>query len=244
MPHKPHRSGFSRFEIAQVLEDAILGGEFRPGDRLPEMRIAQEMGVSQASVREALQDLESRGLVVKYPNRGSSVIDLSSQDLVQMYQIRRALEPLAGGLAATHMSNEALIELHACVEAMRIADGVADLKSFSRADIQFHRLIWSQQPNRYLERSLQTISMPLFAFDLIRRNPSSNVNYDRAIRQHHVIYQALRSRDATLVVRVLDRMNQQWLRQDLKDYERLRATEPAHQPRTTVQSLSFLRKTH
>jgi len=68
MPIKPRNN---RFEVARVLEHAILTGQLRPGTCLPEMRLAREMGVSQASVPEGPQDLEGLGLVQEYPKRAS-----------------------------------------------------------------------------------------------------------------------------------------------------------------------------
>ena len=96
----PKNSQNNRFEVARLLERAILTSQFRPGDRLPEMRIAKELGVSQASVREALQDLEGLGLVLKSPNRGSRSSRNSAGMTWSLYQVRRELEPLACGLAA------------------------------------------------------------------------------------------------------------------------------------------------
>src|SRR5215471_14981927 len=84
-----------RHEVARRLEEAILAGELRPGARLHEMKLASQLNVSQASVREALQELEGLGWVTKYPNRGSFVMNLTNQELIQIYQVRRQLEPLA-----------------------------------------------------------------------------------------------------------------------------------------------------
>ncbi|BDI32492.1 GntR family transcriptional regulator [Capsulimonas corticalis] len=218
MPQTPRNN---RLEVARVLERAILTGQYRSGDRLPEMHIARELGVSQASVREALQELEGLGLVLKYPNRGSVVTQLSGDDLVHIYQIRKELEPLAVSLAASHIRVESLRELQDCLAAMRDASDRADFASFSEADVRFHRLIWGSQPNRFLEKSLQTVCLPLFAFDLIRRHSAPQVDFTRTIRQHQLILNVLRSRNAELAARMMRRMIEQWLRQDLADYEML-----------------------
>ena len=236
------KSENNRFEVARLLERAILAGQFRPGDRLPEMNIARELGVSQASVREALQDLENLGLVLKFPNRGSVVIQLSGEDLAQIYEIRRELEPLACGLAARHLRPETLAALQACVAAMQAASEGPDFEAFSEADIRFHRLLWRAQPNRFLEKSLQAICLPLFAFDLIRRHAAPHVDFAHTIRQHQLIVNALRSRDADLAARVTRRMVERWLRQDLADYEYLQTAEGASPPASDKPSLAFLRR--
>lgn len=221
------KSRTNRFEVARVLEQAILSGRFRPGDRLPEMRIAQVLGVSQASVREALQDLEGLGLAQKNPNRGSIVTQLSGDDLAHIYQIRRELEPLACGLAASHLSGESLTALQDCVNTMRDAAERVDFADFLASDVRFHRTIWRAQPNRFLEKSLQAVCLPLFAFDLISRKGALPVSFDHVIRQHQLIVDVLRSKDVDLVVRVTRRMVARWLRQDLADYDWLIRNEAA-----------------
>jgi len=210
-----------RFALARALEKAILEGRIKPGTRLPELLLSKELGVSQASVREALQQLENSGLVVKYPHRGSFVISIAAQDLVDIYQLRQELEPIACGLAAERMSAEQLEALQACIGEMQSAAARRDYQSHSNADLQFHRLIWEAQPNRYLEKMLKVICLPLFANDLIRRYPSAYLNYERSFQQHRLILSALRTRDAALVQKLVRRLIRRFLRQDLADFSHL-----------------------
>lgn len=210
-----------RFEIARLLENAILEGRIKPGTKLPELLLSRELGVSQASIREALQHLESTGLVVKYPHRGSFVISLTAEDLVDIYQLRRELEPLACGLAAERMAAERLDALQSCIAEMQAAAGTHDYFAYSNADLRFHRLIWEAQPNRYLEKALKVICLPLFANDLIRRYPTGYLNYERSARQHTLILSALRTHDAALVHKLVRRLIRRFLRQDLADFSYL-----------------------
>lgn len=210
-----------RLEVARLLETAILTGRLTPGTRLRELKLAAEFGVSQASIREALQHLESLGLVVKYPNRGSFVINLDADDVVRIYQVRRELEPLACALAATYMKQETLQKLGECIEQMQAAAESSDYHAYSNADLRFHRLIWESQPNRWLEKSLTAICLPLFANDLIRRYSTAYINFDRAAREHQRILAVLGTRDAELVRKVVSRMINRFMRHDLADYARL-----------------------
>jgi len=223
-----------RFEVARLLERAILEGLIRPGIKLPELLLSRELGVSQASVREALQHLESAGLVVKYPNRGSYVIALTPEDLVAIYQLRQELEPMACALAAERMGPESLDALQACIQEMQTAAKQHDYRAHSNADLRFHRLIWEAQPNRYLEKLLKVICLPLFANDLVRRNPTAYLNYERSTRQHTLILRALGTRDPSLVQKVVRRLTRRFLRQDLVDFSLLQGA--------TVQSGDDLEK--
>ena len=84
-----------REQIKDVILERIVGGEYRPGDRLVESRISQELEVSQSSVREALRDLEQLGCVVYEFNRGCSVRAFSSDELLEAYPVRAALATTA-----------------------------------------------------------------------------------------------------------------------------------------------------
>lgn len=211
-----------RAEIARLLESAILSGLLKPGMRLPEMRLGRELGVSQAIVREALQDLESFGLVVKYPNRGSFVVELTPDDLVAIYQVRRELEPLACGLAAAHRTQQDLRAMEACLADMRAAAAQHDFASYSNADVRFHRLIWAAQPNRFLEKSLETVCLPLFAYDQIGRSATTGIDYARVTRQHEMVLITLQTGDTALATNLMRRLMARWLRIHMADFQRIR----------------------
>src|SRR4030081_492119 len=84
-----------REEIREQLIDDILSGRLAPGTRIVETRLAQELGVSQAPVREALRDLELFGFVICSPFRSTYVREISTDDLLESYPVRAALEGLA-----------------------------------------------------------------------------------------------------------------------------------------------------
>jgi DNA-binding GntR family transcriptional regulator len=210
-----------RHEVARLLEGAILTGQLKPGARLQEMILASELGVSQACIREALLELEGLSLVIKYPNRGSFVMNLTNQDLLQIYQVRRQLEPLACALAAPQLAQEKIEALQDCIREMQTTARKRDYRAYVSADFSFHRLIWESQPNRYLEKSLKAICLPLFAGDLVRRRSTVSYNFDRGVKRHQLILSALRSGDTNLAASVMQRILDRFLRQDLSDYYKL-----------------------
>lgn len=220
----PKGSSNKSREVAQLLQWAILQGHLRPGARLPaEIKIARALSVSQASVREALLELESRGLIVGYHNRGSYVIELTTDDLMNIHQVRRELEPLACALAAYRLSRETADALQECLDRMRAAGQRRDFLDYSTADLEFHRQIWKAQPNRPLEKMLTLLCLPLFAYDLVMRYSSPNVNFDRVIKQHELLLAALRTREPERVRRLTTRLVERWTRQDIADFEKIPA---------------------
>jgi DNA-binding GntR family transcriptional regulator len=129
-----------REQVKDVLLQRIVSGELRPGERLVETRIAQELGTSQAPVREALRDLELLRLVESEPFRGARVRSLGDAELIEIYPVRAVLEELAAQLAAGRLGGDVL-ELEVAVEGMRDAGRRGDLHALTRHDFAFHRLI-------------------------------------------------------------------------------------------------------
>src|ERR671939_1882452 len=93
-----------RDHIKDVIVERILDGFYGPGDRIVEIRVAEELGVSQAPVREALRELEMLRLVVSEPFRGARVRDVSPDEIAEAYPVRAALEELAARLAAQRLA--------------------------------------------------------------------------------------------------------------------------------------------
>src|ERR671935_3263117 len=89
-----------RDQIKDALLQRILHGTYAPGERIVEIRVAHEFGVSQAPVREALRELEILRLIVSEPFRGARVRDVTPEEIAQAYPVRAALEELAARLAA------------------------------------------------------------------------------------------------------------------------------------------------
>lgn len=147
-----------REQVKDVLLQRIVSGELEPGDRLVETRIAQELGTSQAPVREALRDLELLRLVESEPFRGARVRAFDEQEMIEVYPVRAALEELAAQLAAASMGGD-VSALEVEFEAMRDAVLRDDTNALVRHDIAFHRLIVEAAGNSVLEQSWKSLGV-------------------------------------------------------------------------------------
>jgi DNA-binding GntR family transcriptional regulator len=150
--------------ISELLRNAIVRGELKPGQRLAESHLAKSLGVSQVSVREALQVLESEGLVIKRPNRGTFVTEFNEEELAEAVELRILLETRAGVLAHKKLQpgdEERLKEIVSLMEKLIASDRMFDLEM---ADLEFHATIWRIANNSPLERALRGLVYPLFAF--------------------------------------------------------------------------------
>lgn len=129
-----------REQVKDVLLQRIVTGELKPGERLVETRIAQELGTSQAPVREALRDLELLRLVESEPFKGTRVRAFGDEELFEVYPVRAALEEVAARAAAKNLEGDVSL-LQAEVDAMRDAAKRGDIQSLVEHDIAFHRAI-------------------------------------------------------------------------------------------------------
>ena len=117
--------------VRDLLEEAILEGDLKPGERLRAEALAQRFGTSRTPVREALLQLEAQGLVDVEPNRGAVVRSFDRDDLFDLYQLRALLEPRAAALATPRISEQDIEALHALCEA----------EDHMAANEAFHRII-------------------------------------------------------------------------------------------------------
>lgn len=181
-----------REQIKDVLLQRMVEGRLEPGSRIIETRVAQELGVSQGPVREALRDLEQLGCVVHEPNRGCSVRAFSLEELLEAFPVRAALEALAARLAAERISKAELAELDQLLERMRKAARRDDAHDQSQANASFHATIVRAARNETLERQWQMLE-PYSRTYLTVSRPGIDLVY---LSDRHVpILDALKRRD-------------------------------------------------
>lgn len=97
--------------VFYTLRQAILKGELDPGERLMEMQLAEQLGVSRTPIREAIRKLELEGLVVMIPRRGAIVAKITEKDLRDVLEVRSSLERLSTELACDRIKEETIEEL-------------------------------------------------------------------------------------------------------------------------------------
>jgi DNA-binding GntR family transcriptional regulator len=188
----PFNRSSLREQIKDVILQRIVEGSLEPGSRIVETRIAQELGVSQGPVREALRDLEQLGCVVHEPNRGCSVRDFSLEELLEAFPVRAALEALAARLAAERITKAELAELEQLLERMTKAARRGDAHDQSQANASFHATIVRAARNPTLERQWQMLE-PYSRTYLTVSRPGIDLVF---LSDRHVpILNALRSHD-------------------------------------------------
>lgn len=170
-----------RDEIKEVLMDAIVSGELKPGDRIVETRWARELGVSQSPIREALRELEMIGLVENIPYKGSIVCELRHKDLIDTLRVRIALETLAVMDAANADIDDMIPAMEESLNGMISCAEKDDVKGFSYNDAKFHETFVEHSDNEVLKRlwrqcyisdntSMSTIMLNTSLMELAKRH--------------------------------------------------------------------------
>lgn len=135
--------------IRKTLVERIASGHYKSGERLIEMKLAEEFGTSQLPVREALRDLEMAGLVTSKPRRGSFVKPFATSAQREIYMVRGALEEAAARLATPSLATDIGI-LQREVDGMRAAARVTNIETMIQHSVAFHRTIVAAAGNELL----------------------------------------------------------------------------------------------
>jgi DNA-binding GntR family transcriptional regulator len=165
------------------------------------------MGVAQSSVREALQQLESLGLVVKFPNRGSFVVDFSEEQSRQAYVVRSTLEGLAIGLALPRCTSKDVKHLRGLLARMRASTRQKDFEEFIETDMELHSYVWKLSANPYLEKALQALAAPQFAYyKILLMSGRRDWDVGAVMNKHAEIIERLENRSKKDPRRIIDEL--------------------------------------
>jgi DNA-binding GntR family transcriptional regulator len=156
--------------VVTSLREAIISGAIQSGEQIVEGKIAQQFGVGQGLIREALIELEHQGFVQRTPFSGTQVPKLSLEDAQQIFEIRIELEPLAFSLAGSKLSLQHLKELKDFAAKAKHGAAAEDLDAFFDNHLAFRKKVWELSGNRYLRQTLERLVIPLYALYLIRRS--------------------------------------------------------------------------
>jgi DNA-binding GntR family transcriptional regulator len=202
LPELAHAS--LRQRITTVLRRAIVEGRLKPGDRIVEEEVSEQLKVSRGPVREALRQLEQEGLVVSYPYRGTEVLGVSQEEVEEiLVPIRLTLERFAFRHALPRLTAADLHELAELVVAMRRAAAEGDLDQLAADDVRFHELVIARSGHPHCLQIWKTIEPRVRAH--FRRDAPVHPSPFELPDEHQELLEALRTRDEATVLAVLER---------------------------------------
>lgn len=186
--------------VFETMREAIINGDLAPGERLMEVQLAEEMGVSRTPVREAIRKLELEGFVAMIPRKGAYVADYSVKDITEIFEIRASLESLAAGLACERITEEELDELQRLV--VRAGENAKnnDLESLINVDTAFHDRIFKASRNSRLEQMVSNLREQIHRFRTT--SLASPGRTKDTLEEHKGLVDAIAERDIALARRL------------------------------------------
>lgn len=198
-------------EAILKIKEMILSGELAPGDRLPpEQQLSERLGLSRSSLREAVKALEVIRVLDVRRGDGTYVTSLEPQllleamsfvvdlhddsSVLEIFAVRRILEPAAAALAAAAMTEDTVAALRSEVDAVDVSSSMEGLVAH---DLAFHKLISESSGNRYLASLIDGLSSRTVRARVWRGLTQENA-VERTLTEHYAIVDALESGDAEL----------------------------------------------
>lgn len=150
MVHKLTKTTYST-QVAEYIKQCILNGEFLPGEKVKELRISQELSISRAPVREALQSLINEGFVVTIPQKGKFVAKPTAKQIYDSYVVTGVLEGYMVADCRDRFRREDFEKIEAILEAMKQeTESEGDIERLFELDLRFHNMLLSKTKNEIL----------------------------------------------------------------------------------------------
>ena len=192
-----------RETICESLRDAIRRGILRPGERLMEIQVADELGVSRTPVREAIRKLEQEGYLVMMPRRGTYVANMSIRDVNEIFEIRTALESLSGGLAAERITAEELDKLQRLLVIIGGCMKEGNMEKIVAVDIEFHDLLYQAARNQRLVGIISNLREQLTRFRTLSMSYPGRL--EATLEEHKTMVDAIANGDVKEARRAAER---------------------------------------
>ena len=181
------------------LRERILTGKIAPGEKIVVRKIQEEFDISHIPVREALGRLEAEGLVLNLPRRGAIAAPVSVRELVDIYDLRRIIEPEIAVRTAKVMDDAQKEAIRAALAATDSASKAPNSERFIRANRRFHEAIVGPTSNPTLSRTLSHLWRQSDRY--LRLGMAIPDSVDVACQQHHEIFGAMCSQDEEAIRR-------------------------------------------
>ncbi|MBR3245081.1 MAG: GntR family transcriptional regulator [Parasporobacterium sp.] len=180
--------------VFKTLREAIITGDLQPGERLMEIKLANELGVSRTPVREAIRKLELEGLVIMTARKGAEVAPINEKDLKEVLEIRKALESLACELACKNIKDSDIRKLRTINGEISAAIESDDVDRITKKDVAFHETINEITDNRRLVQMLHQLKEHIYRyrFEYIKEMKNKKIIVD----EHERIIDSLAAKDA------------------------------------------------
>jgi DNA-binding GntR family transcriptional regulator len=190
-----------REHVYAGIKNAIIGGDFEPGKRLIEEKLAEDMKTSRTPVREAIQKLEKEGLIYRLPRGGFAVKGVTEEEVDEVFGLRGILEGYAGFLATERMEEEELKSLEDIIVLEEECLRNMNADEFIRLDSEFHDVLYKAAKNNRLYNLLNDLRDYMYRYRVIiqryQRKPQL------AVQDHREMLSSMRNKNARQVEKLV-----------------------------------------
>ena len=188
-------------QVAQRLRQMLVENRIKPGAKLNERELSNELNVSRTPLREAIKMLAVEGLVELLANRGAIAVELTEQDVRNTFEVMAGLEAQSGELAAMRITDDELTEIKAMHYEMLAAYTRQDLPAYYRLNADIHSAINTAAKNPVLTTTYKQVNARLQALRF--RSNQDGEKWQAAVKEHEQMISALIARDALAMRKVL-----------------------------------------
>lgn len=199
-PEDADAAGPRLAEAYEEIREKILTGAYRPGDRLSQVKISEELGLSRTPVREALRLIEKEGLLTSTRGRQVVISPTSMADLDELYALRIKLDTSTVRSSVPDLTDADLAEMNACLQEMEANEAPAQFASYDRAHRQFHAIAIRSAGPRHCDFSA---GLNAHAERYRRLYLAQGSSYRQSNTEHRAILDACAARDGERVARLL-----------------------------------------
>ena len=189
-------------QVYTVLKENIINGTLKPGERILELQIAEELNVSRSPVRNAINTLLGEGLLTSIPNKSVYVRRFSTQDIIQSYEFRVIVEKYAVEKIAESLDDAIIKNLNEFKTAFLKNSDIKQLKEYLEVDIKFHEYLVTVSGNKVIEEALDKVSLMISPFRVIAL--SRPKRFHASIDEHIEIIDALINSDQKTAIRACE----------------------------------------
>lgn len=186
--------------VFESLREAIIKQIIKPGERLMEIHLAEEMGVSRTPIREAIRKLELEGFVTIIPRKGAYVSETSMEDIHELYEIRGALEGLASSLAAERATQAEIEEMEKCLIQERENLNDENIIKTVDVDVNLHDLLYKASHNERLLNTLNNLRKQIY------RTRATSISLPgrkkKSLAEHRELVQVISEHNSALAMKL------------------------------------------
>ena len=207
--------------VANQIREAIKLAKLKPGDRIIEGDLANDMGISRFPVREAIRYLEKEGLVTTTPFKGAHVTELTAKDLEEIYSLRTVLEELAIRTLIKNLDSKKVKRLESVIMSMKqVAKNTESIEKVINVDLSFHRTICELSGSRRLLESWLNLSRQLRAFIGLDGQLWGDDTPGKTLETHYSVFEAIKKGNSDLAASQMKKVITRGYKNALKYYGR------------------------